>query len=87
MSYLTHTVVSLSDLVYVTHAHVSMEKKKQWMKCVGLHCCICIDDSVCMHERHIGTQVRSSSSVLILRVLTVSIEISRRLKEERKIGK
>lgn len=34
-----------------------------------------------------GTQVQSSSSVLILRVLTVSIESSWQLKEERKIGK
>lgn len=40
------------------------------------------------YERiHVSTQVQSSSSVLILRVLTVSIESSWQLKEERKIGK
>lgn len=36
---------------------------------------------------HVCTQVQSSSSVLILRVLTVSIESSWQLKEEHKIGK
>ena len=38
-------------------------------------------------RKRVGTQVQSSSSVLILRVLTVSIESSWQLKEERKIGK
>ncbi|KAI4814118.1 hypothetical protein KUCAC02_003325, partial [Chaenocephalus aceratus] len=41
----------------------------------------------CTCERkRVGIQVQSSSSVLILRVLTVSIESSWQLKEERKIG-
>lgn len=49
-----------------------------------LYLCVClyVCKRVCVH-----TQVQSSSSVLILRVLTVSIESSWQLKEEHKIGK
>lgn len=57
---------------------------------LALFHCICMfsDVFVCVRECiRVGTQVQSSSSVLILRVLTVSIESSWQLKEERKIGK
>lgn len=47
---------------------------------------VCACARACERIR-VGTQVQSSSSVLILRVLTVSIESSWQLKEERKIGK
>lgn len=72
------------------HTQVWVKKRKKYVGFVLLHLhwqyclCMCARASACVH---VGTQVQSGSSVLILRVLTVSIESSWQLKEERKIGK
>lgn len=57
----------------------SQHSRRTWLSA-------CARARACERTR-VGTQVQSSSSVLILRVLTVSIESSWQLKEERKIGK
>lgn len=87
----------LSWHVHVLHAHVSKKKKKKRLEEISralfvlLHLrwkvmLVWLCGSLwALHS--VGTQVQSSSSVLILRVLTVSIESSWQLKEERKIGK
>ena len=72
------------------HAHASKKDGKKYRCFVSLHLhwkvmLVCFAEAcerIC-----VGTQVQSNSSVLILRVLTVSIESSWQLKEERKIGK
>lgn len=71
-----------------THVWVKRPDAVSWL----LFYCVYVEGYARVFVRaceriRVGTQVQSSSSVLILRVLTVSIESSWQLKEERKIGK
>lgn len=95
-SYLTCVLGSVCQMVLTAFQHVSvctqMRVKRlediSWLYFTAFalkgYTCVCLYGCkrVCVH-----TQVQSSSSVLILRVLTVSIESSWQLKEEHKIGK
>lgn len=86
-SYLTCVLRSVCQMVltaFCAHTHVS---KKTLFSCI----CMLVRFLRACERLRVDTQVQSSSSssssVLILRVLTVSIESSWQLKEERKIGK
>lgn len=82
-------VLSVLQHVHVcTHMQVKRLDAMSWL----LFYCVYVEGYACVFVRacermRVGTQVQSSSSELILRVLTVSIESSWQLKEERKIGK
>ena len=102
-SYLTHVLRSVCQMVLVhsfdcfsahlcVHIHVLVKRPDETSPlCFTTFAskgyarvCVRFHKPVSMR---VSTQVRSSSTVLILRVLTVSIESSWQLKEERKIGK
>lgn len=86
-SYLTPWSVC-PPLCFPTFAHTCDLKKNEYLCFVLLSLWMVMPVRLHAGERAlVGTQVQSSSSVLILRVLTVSIESSWQLKEEHKIGK